>query len=390
MVKRISILGATGSVGTQTLDIIRSDQASYSLGSITAWRNSTELAVRALDFRPELAAIADKNAYPALRDALFGSGIRVVAGTEGLMDAAEKPAQFLMAAISGMAGLRPLLTAIETGKTIGFASKECLVAAGGLLLDCAKVAGARMIPVDSEHSALFQLLGGTDGNSLERLVLTASGGPFRNRERHELASVTPDQACTHPVWDMGRKISVDSATLMNKALELIEAAFLFGVPEEKIDVVIHPQSVLHGLIEHRDGQLVGLFSEPDMRTPLRYAMEWPTRPKVGAGRLDLATIARLDFVAVDDRRFPAIQLARSCLRSGQEACIVFNAANEVAVHAFLEERLAFLDIEMLIQALLDPYLAGRGELARVRNLDDVFRLDQEVRAKAADWITESA
>ncbi|HYF88611.1 1-deoxy-D-xylulose-5-phosphate reductoisomerase [Azospirillum sp.] len=369
--RSVTILGSTGSVGTQTVDLVARDPERFPVEALTANRNVALLAKQARDLKARLAVVADPAAYAELKDLLSGTGIEVAAGAEAVAAAAaERPADWVMAAIVGAAGLEPTLAAVRRGAIVAFANKEVLVCAGSLMMEEVKAHGATLLPVDSEHSAIYQVFDFERTDSVTRLILTASGGPFRTRDRAFMAAATREQAVAHPTWDMGAKISVDSATMMNKGLELIEAHFLFGIPEERIDVLVHPQSVIHSLVEYVDGSVLAQLGTPDMRTPIAYALGWPARIATPAERLDLVKAATLTFEAPDPVRFPALRLARAALQSGGGAPTILSAANEVAVQAFLDRRIGFLDIERIVEETLTalPHRPLR-DLAAVREAD---------------------
>ena len=372
--RRITILGSTGSVGCQTIDLIERNPDRFVVEALTANRNVDMLAAQARRLRPSMAVVADPHAYAALKAALSGTGIEVAAGPEALVAAAERPAQWVMAAIVGAVGLPPILAAARRGATVAFANKECLVCAGSLMLDLVNRHGATLVPVDSEHNAIFQVIDLAGRDQIDRLILTASGGPFRTWDRSGMALATPAQAVAHPTWDMGAKISVDSATMMNKGLEIIEAAFLFGMPEAKVDVLVHPQSVVHSMVEYADGSVLAQLGTPDMRTPIAYALAWPQRMATPSQRLSLAEIGRLDFEPPDEERFPALRFAREALRQGGGAPNVLNAANEVAVHSFLDGKVGFLDIERVVGETLERTPShAMDSLADVYAIDDLSR-----------------
>jgi 1-deoxy-D-xylulose-5-phosphate reductoisomerase len=381
--RSVTILGSTGSVGTQTVDLVARDPESFPVEALTANRNVTLLAKQARDLKARLAVVADPAAYAELKDLLSGTGIEVAAGAEAVAAAAERPADWVMSAIVGAAGLEPTLAAVRRGAIVAFANKETLVCAGALMMDEVKAHGATLLPVDSEHSAIYQVFDFERIDSVARLILTASGGPFRTRDRAFMAAATREQAVAHPTWDMGAKISVDSATMMNKGLELIEAHFLFGIPEERIDVLVHPQSVIHSLVEYVDGSVLAQLGTPDMRTPIAYALGWPARIATPAERLDLVKAATLTFEAPDPVRFPALRLARAALQSGGGAPTILSAANEVAVQAFLDRRIGFLDIERIVEETLTalPHRPLR-DLAAVREADAEARRDAAGRIQA--------
>lgn len=377
--RRISILGATGSVGTSTADLVRRNPDAFDVAVLTANRNAADLAVLARELRPDLAIVADETAYSELKQALTGTGIEVAAGADALVQAAREPVDMTVAGIVGAAGLDSALAAIQQGAIVALANKECLVCAGDLVLAECAAAGTTLLPLDSEHNAIFQVFETENAADVEKLILTASGGPFRTWSRAQMAVATPDQAVAHPNWDMGRKISVDSATMMNKGLELIEAAYLFPVASQNIEVLVHPQSVVHSMVAYSDGSMLAQLGPPDMRVPIAHALAWPSRMTTPVERLDLAAIGSLDFEAPDNERFPAIALARAALEAGQGATAVLNAANEVAVQRFLDGRIGFLDIAKLVEETLAKVVARP-----VRTLDDFRDLDTETRA-----VTES-
>ncbi|MFS2009968.1 1-deoxy-D-xylulose-5-phosphate reductoisomerase [Azospirillum sp. CT11-132] len=381
--RSVTILGSTGSVGTQTVDLVSRDPERFPVEALTANRNVTLLAQQARQLNARLAVVADPAAYAELKSLLSGTGIEVAAGSEAVAAAAERPADWVMAAIVGAAGLEPTLAAVRRGAIVAFANKEVLVCAGALMMEEVKAHGATLLPVDSEHSAIYQVFDFDRTDSVARLILTASGGPFRTRDRAFMAAATREQAVAHPTWDMGAKISVDSATMMNKGLELIEAHFLFGIPEERIDVLVHPQSVIHSLVEYVDGSVLAQLGTPDMRTPIAYALGWPARIATPAERLDLVKAATLTFEAPDPVRFPALRLARAALQSGGGAPTILSAANEVAVQAFLDRRIGFLDIERIVEETLTalPHRPLR-DLAAVREADADARRDAACRVAA--------
>ena len=353
--RRLTILGSTGSIGCSTLDLVERNPGAFEVEALTANRSVARLAMQAKKFGARLAVVADESAYGELKEALSGSGIEVAAGAQAVAEAAGRPADWIMAAIVGAAGLAPTLAAIRQGTVIGLANKETLVCAGSLMTAEVRRCGAQLLPVDSEHNAIFQVLDLDQPQSVDRLILTASGGPFRSRSRAEMAAVTPAQAVAHPNWDMGAKISVDSATMMNKGLELIEAHFLFDMPEQRIDILVHPESVIHSMVAYVDGSVLAQLGQPDMRTPIAYALAWPERMSTPVERLDLGAIGRLTFEAPDDVRFPALALARAALRASGTAPITLNAANEEAVAAFLAGGLGFLEIAEVVEQTLTAH-----------------------------------
>jgi 1-deoxy-D-xylulose-5-phosphate reductoisomerase len=376
----ISILGATGSVGTSTVEVIAANPGQFAVAAVTAGSNAEGLARLARACGARFAAIADEAAYGDLKHALSGSGIEVAAGEAAIIEAAHRPSDMVMAAIVGAAGLAPTMAAIERGAQVAFANKEVLVCAGPLVMARLGETGAVLLPVDSEHNAIFQVYSGRR-DDIHRLILTASGGPFRNATREQMAAATPEIALKHPVWSMGAKISIDSATMMNKGLEVIEAAYLFDMPEPQVDVLVHPQSIVHSLVEYKDGSILAQLGSPDMRTPIAHALAWPERIASGAQRLDLAAMSSLSFEAPDEGRFPALRLARESLKAGGGAPTVLNAANEVAVAAFLDRRIGFLEIAAVVEEAL-----GRTTMPKVQTIDDVIALDRLARQVASDVI----
>lgn len=372
--RSISIFGATGSVGLSTLDLVRMRPDGYEVTALTANRNVADLARLAREFDAQLAVVADESCYAELREALAGTEIRVAAGADALVEAANLGADWTMAAIVGTAGLRSTLAAIEQGKTVALANKEALVSAGDMMMAAVARSGAILLPVDSEHNAIFQCLTGTDLSQVARITLTASGGPFRDAGIDIMRRATPAEAIAHPNWDMGAKISVDSATMMNKGLELIEAHYLFPVGLDRIDILVHPQSVIHSLVEFVDHSTLAQLGSPDMRIPIASALAWPERMQTACRPLNLAEIGRLDFVAPDIGRFPAIRLARSAMEAGGARPAILNAANEAAVAAFLATRIGFLDIAAIVEEVLEHYHPSVPG-----TLDELFILDAEVR-----------
>jgi 1-deoxy-D-xylulose-5-phosphate reductoisomerase len=381
--QRLSIFGSTGSVGRSTIDLVSRQPDAWSIEVLTANNDAEGLAAQAKALRASLAVVADESAYGALKDALAGTGIEAAAGSAALVEAADRTSDLVMAAIVGAAGLPPTLRAIDRGARVAIANKEILVCAGDLVTAKAKASGARLLPVDSEHNAVFQVFDFEDPTRVARIILTASGGPFRTWEQNAMRAVTPAQAVAHPVWSMGAKISVDSATLMNKGLELIEAYHLFPVAPEQLDVVVHPQSVVHSFVEYIDGSMLAQLGSPDMRIPIAYALAWPGRMPTPAEKLDLARVGRLEFEAPDETRFPALRLARQALVSGGSCPTVLNAANEVAVAAFLAGRLGFLDIASVVEQTLAS--VGVHEVAA---LEDVLACDREARSRADAFVLE--
>ena len=376
--RRVTILGSTGSVGQSTVDLLLRNRGEFEVEALTANRNPDRLAEQALALRARFAAIADPAHYPALRDALAGTGIEVGGGDGALTEAATRPADWVMAGIVGAAGLAPTLAAIRRGAIVALANKEVLVCAGALFMQEVARCGATLLPVDSEHNAIWQCFDLERADTIERIILTASGGPFREWEFEDMRAVTPKEAVAHPNWSMGAKISVDSATMMNKGLELIEAHHLFQLPLEQVEIVVHPQSIVHGAVVYRDGSVLAQLGSPDMRTPIAYALAWPDRIETPAKRLDLVAIGRLTFELPDEHRFPALRVAREALIRGGGCPTVLNAANETAVHAFLDRRIGFLDIVDTVERTLQAIPEGELE-----SLDDVYNFDRTAREFAA-------
>jgi 1-deoxy-D-xylulose-5-phosphate reductoisomerase len=391
--RRISVLGSTGSVGVSTLDLldIASQQgtAEVEVAALTAGRNAALLAEQALKWRPEVVAIQDESLLPELRERLNGSGVRALAGRKAVVEAAVMPADWVMCSIVGVAGLEPTLAAAQTGATIALANKESLVCAGPALLALSKAAGGSVIPVDSEHAAIFQVLQPDCAQRVEKLILTASGGPFRNWTLQEMAGATPEQAVAHPNWSMGAKISIDSASMFNKGLELIEASYLFNMAPGRIEVLIHPQSIIHSMVEYQDGSTLAQLGPPDMRAPIACAFAWPDRLPWPAPRLDLAAMGQLTFQAPDPQRFPALDMARAALERGCGAPAAFNGANETAVAAFLDRRIGFLDIASAVAETLER-MDRSGDLAAGPDGDAVeiaMTVDKMSRRVASDVLT---
>jgi 1-deoxy-D-xylulose-5-phosphate reductoisomerase len=350
--RKVSVLGSTGSIGVSTLDLFAQAGAEVEIVALAAGRNVERLAEQALEWRPQIAVIQDETALPRLRELLAGSGIEAAGGSAAVAEAATAEAQWVMSAIVGFAGLAPTLAAARAGAVVALANKESLICAGPALLRTAKLAGGAVIPVDSEHSAIFQVFSPSNAQHVARLLLTASGGPFRGWSREQMARATPEQALAHPNWSMGAKISVDSATMMNKGLEVIEAAYLFAMPPERIEVLIHPQSIVHSLVEYADGSTLAQLGPPDMRAPIACAFAWPDRLPWPAKKLDLARTGPLTFEDPDLERFPALRIAKSALAAGGVAPTAMNAADEIAVAAFLGRRIGFLDIAATVEETL--------------------------------------
>ncbi len=380
--RRISILEATGSIGQNTLDLIGRDPDRYQVVALTGQAKVELLAEQARRFNAEIAVIGDESLYPQLAEALNGTGIEAAAGMDAVVEAASRPADWIMAAIVGAAGLRPALAAVRQGTTVALATKECLVLAGEMFMAEVAAARATLLPVDSEHSAAFQAIDNASCNGVERLVLTASGGPFRTWDAHDLARATPEQALKHPNWSMGPKITIDSATLMNKGLEVIEAFHLFPLSADQLGVIIHPQSTVHCLVHYCDGSVLAQLGMPDMRTPIAYSLAWPERMATPVKRLDLTALGSLSFEAPDEVRFPALRIAREALIAGGVAPAILNAANEIAVAAFLNRTLSFTAIPALVEETLaksHPFISQKPS-----NIEDIFTVDREARRLAQD------
>ncbi len=389
MERRVTLLGATGSIGASTIDLLKREPKKYRVEAVTAQRKAAELARLARELGARFAAVADPAAYGELKDALAGSGIVAAAGEEALVEAALRPADWVMAAITGAAGLKPTLAAVERGAAIGLANKECLVCAGAFFMRRAAASGAHILPVDSEHNALFQALGAGRREDVKRMVVTASGGPFRTWTAEAIRTATPEQALRHPNWSMGQKVTIDSATLMNKGLELIEAMHLFALSPSEIDAVVHPQSIVHGLVEFRDGSLIAQLGTPDMRIPIAHCLAWPERIADAASGLDLAKLTSLTFEAPDLVRFPAFALARKALEAGAAVPTILNAANEVAVAEFLGRRLGFAGIAALVEATIEA-AHGRGITQEPSSVEEALAVDHVSRSLAADLLPEIA
>lgn len=379
--RRVTILGSTGSVGTQTIDLIERQPEAYKVVALSANTNVELLATQARALKAEYAVIADECKYQELKDALADTDVKVSAGAQAVTQAAELDTDWLMAAIVGAAGLPSTLAAAKRGTKIAFANKETLVCAGPLMMDMVAKYGCTLLPVDSEHNAIYQVFEADRKKSITRLIITASGGPFRSKTREEMAVMTPEQAGKHPVWNMGAKISVDSATLMNKTLEVIEAAHLFQMPIEQIDVLVHPQSIIHSMVEYEDGSTLAQLGSPDMRIPIGYCLAWPNRMETPAEKLDLAKIGQLTFEEPDPEKFPALRLGREALKLGGIAPTLMNAANEIAVQAFLDEKIKFLDIEKVIEATLN-----NGPVAPMTSLDVLYDADKQARAYSGEFV----
>ncbi|EKN00904.1 1-deoxy-D-xylulose-5-phosphate reductoisomerase [Acidocella sp. MX-AZ02] len=383
--KRLSILGSTGSVGTQTLDLVAENPDAYQICALIGGRNVKLLAEQARQFRPEITVISDETLLPALREALAGSNLAVAGGREAVLEAAGRKADWTMCAITGTIGLEPTLAAVRQGGAIAFACKESMVSAGDVFLREVEAAGATLLPVDSEHNAIMQAMADGNAKAVDKIVLTASGGPFLNHSLEEMRAVTREAALCHPVWSMGAKITIDSATMFNKGLEVIEAARLFNLPSEKIEVLVHPQSVIHGMVCYADGSVLAQLGSPDMRIPIAHALAWPQRLATQAPRLDLVQVAKLEFHAPDEQRFPALRLAREALTAGGGAPTVLNAANEIAVAAFLDRKIGFLDIAGIVESVMQSLGAPA-----LPDLDAVLAIDAQARLAATNLAAAKA
>ena len=382
--KRVTVLGATGSIGQNTIDLIKRDAAAYDVVALTGGRNVAQLVSDAIDLRADLAVIDDADLYDDLKSALAGSGVAAACGATAIAEAATRPADWIMSAIVGAAGLAPGWAALEQGSTLALANKESLVTAGPILLDHAKAHGATILPVDSEHSAVFQALIGEDIATVERVIITASGGAFRDWPLDKLASATLAEASSHPNWDMGQRITIDSASLFNKAMELIETREFFRVAPDQIEAVVHPESMIHALVGFRDGALMAHVGPPDMRHAIGYALNWPERQELPVERLDLAALGQLTFKPADPVRYPALRLAREVMETGGLSGAVFNAAKEVAMDAFIARQIGFLDMAKVVEATLNQL---HGHIDAEITLDNVRSVDQIARNKASEALT---
>ncbi|MGX7745398.1 1-deoxy-D-xylulose-5-phosphate reductoisomerase [Rhodopseudomonas parapalustris] len=388
-VRTVSVLGATGSIGDSTMDLIRAEPERYRVEALTGNANVAGLAKLAREFNAKFVAVADPARLGELRAALAGTDIACGAGEGAVIEAAARPADWVMAAISGAAGLKPALAAVDRGTTVALANKECLVCAGDFFMSRAAAAGARILPADSEHNALFQALASGNRHELTRVIITASGGPFRTWAAADIEQATLAQALKHPNWSMGQKITIDSASMMNKGLEVIEASYLFALAPDEIDVLVHPQSIVHGLVEFADRSVVAQLGAPDMRIPIAHCLGWPDRITGRAAKLDLAKIGQLTFEAPDFTRFPGLRLAYDALRTGNGATTVYNAANEVAVAAFIAQKIRFGAIARLVEDTLDHWVRA-GNLAPLGSADDAIALDHQARNLAATLLPQIA
>ena len=379
--RTVSILGSTGSVGTSTVDLLLRHPGRFRVVALAAGRNAKLLAEQAVALDAEMVALDDPEELPELRAALAGRPTEILSGPGAVLEAARRPADWTMASIVGAAGLKPTLEAVRRGQIVALANKEALVCAGHLFMAEAEAAGATILPVDSEHNAIFQVFDDQRRAGIDKIILTASGGPFRTLSRQQMSTKTPEEAAAHPNWSMGLKISIDSASMFNKGLEMIEAAHLFRMTEDRIQVLVHPQSVVHSLVSYIDGSVLAQLGVPDMRTPIAHTLAWPERMPSPTERLDLSTWGQLTFEAPDEERFPALRLARAALAAGEAAPPVLNAANEVAVAAFVERRIGFCDIPSIVESTIDRLV---GE--RVPSLDDVFAIDERARRLAGEAV----
>jgi 1-deoxy-D-xylulose-5-phosphate reductoisomerase len=387
--RSITVLGATGSIGDSTMDLLRASPERYQVEALTANGNVEGVVKLAKEFNARFVAVADESKLDELRAALVGTGIASGAGDSAIVEAAERPADWLMAAVSGAAGLKPALAAVDRGATVALANKECLVCAGDFFMDRAAKAGACILPADSEHNALFQALASGSREELTRVIITASGGPFRTWAAADIEQATLAQALKHPNWSMGQKITIDSASMMNKGLEVIEASYLFALAPDEIDVLVHPQSIIHGMVEFRDYSVMAQLGSPDMRTPIAHCLGWPDRIPGRAAPLDLAKIGSLTFEAPDYARFPGLKLAYDALRTGSGATTVYNAANEIAVAAFTAQKIRFGAIARLVEATMNEWVRA-GNLAPLSSADDAIAVDHKARKMAATLLPQIA
>lgn len=384
--RRISIFGATGSIGQNTLDLIRRRRDEFQVVALSGGNNVDQLAADAIEFGAEIAVTAHDAQYDALKSALSGSGVKAAAGDQALVQAAARPADWTMSAIVGAAGLAPGMEALKQGNTLALANKESLVAAGPLILNTAKTHGGTILPVDSEHSAVFQALIGEEMDSVERIIITASGGPFRDWPVGDMIKATLQQALNHPNWAMGQRITIDSASMFNKALEVIETKELFGVTPEQVEVVVHPESMIHALVGFNDGAVMAHLGAPDMRHAIGFALNWPERKSLPVDRIDLAKIAKLRFEAPDERRFPALRLARDVMQMGGLSGAVFNAAKETALDGFIAGQVGFMDMAAIVEEVLTKMSSVRGHIDAAITLDNVYQIDQVARVQATECI----
>lgn len=389
--RSISVLGATGSVGCSTMDLVaQGEEGQYEIVALTAKSNVKDLVEQAQTYRAKFVAIADEREYDGLKSALAGTDIACGAGESAIIDAAAMDADWTMAAIVGAAGLKPTLEAVRRGASVAFANKEALICAGQLFMEEAERSGATLLPVDSEHNAIYQVFNTNQRPGIRRIVLTATGGPFLNTSLDEMACMSPQQAVAHPTWSMGAKISIDSATMMNKGLEIIEACHLFDLPESKVDVLVHPDAIIHGLVEYVDGGMLAQLGMPDMRTPIAHALAWPDRIETRVERLDLAKLGQLNFFPPDEKRFPALKLAREVFVEGGISPTVMNAANEIAVDAFLNKQIGFLDIVRVVAEAVNEGNRSNLTVDGVRDFEAVYEADRLGRSLAKIAVTGRA
>ncbi|MBO6037011.1 MAG: 1-deoxy-D-xylulose-5-phosphate reductoisomerase [Acetobacter sp.] len=379
--RTVTVLGSTGSIGCSTVDLLEQARDQYHVRALVGGTNAVRLAEQARSLNAELAVLTDEKAMEELQDLLAGSGVQVAGGRQAVLEAAALPADWTMAAITGTAGLEPILAAVRNGGSIALANKEALVCAGDVMLHAVQEGGSTLLPVDSEHNAIFQAMQGQQVEDIVKIILTASGGPFRNATLEEMRSATPAQALKHPTWSMGSKISIDSATMFNKGLEIIEAARLFSLTEERIDVLVHPQSIIHGLVQYSDGSLLAQMGSADMRIPIAHALAWPNRMVTTSSHLDLAALGKLEFSVPDMFRFPALRLARQALCEGGAAPAILSAANEIAVDAFLKEQIGFLEIAQLVEEVMN--VLGTPS---ANTLEAVLHWDTQARRVALEKI----
>jgi 1-deoxy-D-xylulose-5-phosphate reductoisomerase len=379
--RSVVILGATGSIGRSTAEIISGAKGAFSVPAVAGGRDPQALAKVARDLGASFAALADPAGYADLKEALSGTGIKAGAGPDAVIEAALYPADIVMGAIAGTAGVKPTFAALAAGRTVALANKECLVCAGPAFIRQAQKTGTRLLPVDSEHNAIFQAMNECDIDTIEMMTLTASGGPFRTWTKEAIAAATPEQALTHPNWVMGRKITVDSAGLMNKGLEVIEAHYVFGIEAARLDVLVHAQSVVHGLVSFKDGSVTAGLAAPDMKVPIAHCLSYPTRIETGARRLDLAAVGQLTFERPDYDRFPALRVAIDALRTGQGLPTILNAANEIAVEAFLDRKISFHDIARVVEAACETALA-EGLAKEPQSIEDALAVDHIIRERS--------
>ena len=386
--RKVSIFGATGSIGQNTIDLIKRDRDAYDVVALTGGNNISRLAQDAVELGAEIAVTAHESCLSDLRDALSNTGVKAAAGADALIEAADRPAEWVMSAIVGAAGLAPGLKALENGATLALANKESMVCAGALVMQTAKACGGAVLPVDSEHSAVFQALIGEDISAVERVIITASGGAFRDWPMEKLASATPEQAATHPNWDMGQRITIDSASMFNKALELIETKEFFGFTPSQIETLIHPESMIHALVGFTDGGIMAHVGPPDMRHAIGFALHYPDRRHLPVERLDLSAIAQLNFRAADETRWPALRLAKEVMETGGLSGAVFNAAKERALDAFIEKRIGFLDMAQVVERVLDRVSSTTGHIDAEFTLDNILEADHLARVRADEIIAQ--